>query len=153
MLQADYRYLYAASNDPAEHVKGADKGCPLGTIYSIPDDEYQKVREAQASSWTSCSPYAVVAERGGWSPTCPWVFDPDLGQWPVPSRTEYLSRRTGVLGRGQYFPPVRRQSRIPLESSLHQVVGKRFLMLRPPALHIIEHLQAFASDRFVDPPP
>lgn len=50
-----------------------------------------------------------------------------------------------VLG-VQYFPAIHWKRRLALESPLKKALGKRFLMIRPPAVEIISHLRAFADD-------
>jgi hypothetical protein len=54
-----------------------------------------------------------------------------------------------VLG-VQYFPAIHWKRRLALESPLKKALGKRFLMIRPPAVEIISHLRAFADDSRYD---
>lgn len=49
----------------------------------------------------------------------------------------------------KYFPPTSKPKlRVPLESTIHTLLDKRFLMIREPAAHIITGLRDFAGDRF-----
>lgn len=41
-MQADFSYLYAASDDPADHHPGHDK-FRMGSVYTMSDEEYNKV--------------------------------------------------------------------------------------------------------------
>lgn len=135
-LQPDLTHVYAASNDPREHGPGG-KG-KVGTVYTLSEAEYKAYFPGP---WTK--PSRVPFETGGWICGCvvgcrvcvpaPSVrqprspFQPDqspsssIHRWPMAAY--WCNQTTG----------------------LNATLGTKHLLIRPAAVEVIGHLQAFAA--------
>lgn len=126
--------MYAASNDPRDHGPGG-KG-KVGTVYTLSEAEY---RAYFPGPWTK--PSRVPFETGGWVCGCgagccvcvrgPSVRQPRFPFQPHQSPSLSLYRWTH---HGCFHQT----------TGLNATLGTKHLLIRPAAVEVIGHLQAFA---------